>query len=564
MPMQAMSGFDAGASMNAGDPTQETTCTTDHLASLDQSPRVPGVVILSHPDPRRVGERVVLPELVSGQPVQLSRLHPLFVGAAAGSAVPRPLEEPHLSRRPLLLLPGAGGTEAEGGVTLDANQCKTSVRVNDEVLTGRMALTATQIEAGVVLVLARRVALLLHLMDPVPPVLPSFGLEGESDAILRLRQEVRAAAELDVPVLLRGESGTGKELAARALHDIGRRRHRPFVAVNMGALPTSLAAAELFGAVRGAYTGADRAKQGFFQRAEGGTLFLDEIGAAPLEVQVALLRALESGEIHAVGSAESRQIDVRVLAATDEDLEAAIERGSFRAPLLYRLAGCEIHLPPLRQRRDDVARLLYHFLGRELADLTTPETLEHTGSETPWPPAQLVARLVRYDWPGNVRQLRNVARQLVMYRNSPDPHTDAASLERLLPSPKPSPASRPAAIEQQTQHTSVVRPTEPSVTDSGRFRRAVEVTEEELLQVLEQHHWQLKPAAQALGVSRPTLYRLIDDCSQLRKAVDISEQELRQVLERNGGSLRRGAAELRVSLAGLKRRARGLGLLSDP
>lgn len=554
--MQTTSGFDG---MHTGDPTQETTRTTDHLASLDQAPRVPGLVILSHPDPQRVGERVVLPELVSGQAVSLSRLQPLFVGQADGTSAPRPLEEPHLSRRPLMLLPPAGQGAPEGGVTLDAGQVKTSVRVNDEVLTGRLALTATQIEAGVVLVLARRVALLLHLMDPVPPVLPSFGLEGSSDAILRLRQEVRAAAELDVPVLLRGESGTGKELAARALHDIGRRRHRPFVAVNMGALPPSLAAAELFGAVRGAYTGADRAKQGFFQRAEGGTLFLDEIGAAPMEVQVALLRALESGEIHAVGSADGRQIDVRVLAATDEDLEAAIELGSFRAPLLYRLAGCEIHLPPLRERRDDVARLLYHFLGRELADLTTPEKLEHSGSETPWPPAQLVARLVRYDWPGNVRQLRNVARQLVMYRNSPDPHTDAASLERLLPSTSLSRRLRSSGAERSDDST-IDRSAEPAVTASGRFRRAVEVPEEELLEVLEQHHWQLKPAAQALGVSRPTLYRLIDDCAQLRKAADVAETELREALQRAKGSLRRAAIELRVSPVGLKRRVSALGL----
>ena len=156
---------------------------------------------------------------------------------------------------------------------------------------------AAEIERGVAMVLSHRVALWLHTVDPVPASVPDFGLVGESEPIVRLRQEIQAAAQLDVPVLLRGETGTGKELAARALHRAGARRERPFVAVNMAVLTPSLAAAELFGAARGAYTGADRNKTGYFQRAEGGTLFLDEIGEVTPEVQTMLLRALENHEI---------------------------------------------------------------------------------------------------------------------------------------------------------------------------------------------------------------------------------------------------------------------------
>ena len=536
------------------DLTQQTTHTADFLGGKpEMAPQVPGLVILCHPNPERVGERALLPELLSGHPAAISRLQPLFLAPQLGATGAEPLSDLGISRRPLKLLP----SPKVGGVILEPSGCPTPVRVNGEPLASRMVLSPEQVRDGVVLVLARRVALLLvHPIDPQVSGEPSYELVGESEAIAGLRREIRAAAELEVPVLLRGESGTGKELVAHALHNASRRRHRPLVAVNMGALPASLAAAELFGVVRGAFTGADRAKEGFFQRAEGGTLFLDEIGAAPLEVQVALLRALESGEIHPVGSAESRKVDVRVLAATDEDLQAASERGTFRAPLLYRLAGCEIFLPPLRQRRDDIARLFFHFLREELAAVPAPETLE--AAESPWPPAALVARLVRYHWPGNVRQLRNVVRQLVMHRNSSDLAAGSRILQRLLPgSGTPAGAGGPAPVAQP--EVAAVPPPGDLHASRGRFRRASEVTDEELVRTLEAHRWQLKPAAATLGVSRPTLYRLIDACGQLRKAADLAADEVQEALARCDGSVPAAAASLQVSLIGLKRRITSLG-----
>ena len=198
------------------------------------------------------------------------------------------------------------------------------------------------------LLLAGRIVLVLHPMPPAPArEVEGLGLTGDSAAMAQVRADVRRVADLEVAVLLRGETGTGKELVARAIHRRSPRRSRPYLAVNMGAIPPALAAAELFGAARGAFTGADQRRTGYFSQAHGGTLFLDEIGETPPEVQVLLLRALETGEIQPVGAEAPRRVDVRVLAATDADLEAAIAAGRFRAPLLHRLNGYEIRLPAL-------------------------------------------------------------------------------------------------------------------------------------------------------------------------------------------------------------------------
>ena len=189
---------------------------------------------------------------------------------------------------------------------------------------------------------------------------------GESAALRQVRAHVERIADLPVPVLVRGETGTGKELVARAVHLRSPRRDGPFVSVNLGAIPRDLAAAELFGAVRGAYTGAAQDRPGFFRAARGGTLFLDEVGEAPPEVQAMLLRVLESGEMYPVGGQAPVATDVRLIAATDADLEERIRDGRFKAPLLHRLAGYEIRLPPLRERREDIGPLFVHFAREEL------------------------------------------------------------------------------------------------------------------------------------------------------------------------------------------------------
>ncbi|HSS51219.1 MAG TPA: sigma 54-interacting transcriptional regulator, partial [Thermoanaerobaculia bacterium] len=222
---------------------------------------VVGLTILAHSDIRRIGERAGLLGLASGREEPLSRLAPAF--ADPGEPVQRPLADPYLSRRPLRFLP-----EPDGGVRLDCRESPNAIVADGEPVRGERVFTESDIERGVVLLLADRVALLLHRFRPlVESGLPRYGLVGESDPLLGTRRQIRRVADLDVPVLLRGETGTGKELVARALHQAGTRRDRPYIAVNMSAIPASLAASELFGAAKGAFTGADQKKRGYFSRA---------------------------------------------------------------------------------------------------------------------------------------------------------------------------------------------------------------------------------------------------------------------------------------------------------
>ena len=385
------------------------TATRSHseVESLEEV-KVLGLTILAHPDLRRIGERSTLIGLNSGQEVHLSRLEPLF--AFPGDARRRPLADPHLSRRPLRL-----ALTASGAVRLSINGSKTRVVAEGISVQDEALFSVDALEEGVVFLLAERLTLILHWLDPVPSHdLPNYGLVGESSAISSVRRQIHRIADVEVPVLLRGETGTGKELVASAVHHASPRSENPFLAVNMGAVPATLASAELFGATRGAFTGADRARPGFFPRADKGTLFLDEIGETSLEVQGMLLRALESGEVQSVGASKPQRVDVRILAATDARLEEDIDAGRFRAPLLHRLSGTTIWIPPLRKRRDDLGRLLMFFLRREFEGMGRPWGVDHRGEAVPRLPAPLVARLALSSWPGNVRQLRNVARQLVV------------------------------------------------------------------------------------------------------------------------------------------------------
>ena len=339
--------------------------------------------------------------------------------------------DPRLSRSPL---------EIEilqvGGVVLHDSLAKLKVIVNGQPLRFRHRCSQPELERGIVLVLADRVTLLLKQLEIQPPDTPKLGLVGESAGIRSVRRQIERIADLEVFCLIRGESGTGKELVASAIHAGSPRRRGPFEAVNMGAMPGNLAAAELFGAKKGAFTGADRNREGLFARADGGTLFLDEIAEASAEVQVLLLRTLETGKIRPVGAGSEQAVDVRVLAATDADLESAIADGRFRGPLFHRLSGFEIHLPPLRDRLEDLGVLLLHFFDLEIRNLG--EDPRPSRSAKPWLPASVVATLARFHWPGNVRQLRNVARQLLLYnRGESQLRLPPELAERLAPAPPP-------------------------------------------------------------------------------------------------------------------------------
>jgi len=228
---------------------------------------------------------------------------------------------------------------------------------------------------------------------------------GRSPAMQLLFRTIGRVAASDLTVLITGESGTGKELVAQVLHRQSRRADHPFVPINTAAIPAELLEAELFGHEKGAFTGADRARIGHFEKASGGTLFLDEIGDMPASLQVKLLRVLEEGVIQRIGGREDRKVNVRLLAATHQNLQQKIETGSFREDLFYRLNVIPVHIPPLRERKDDIRQLAETLLdaaGKEL-DMQPPILLD-----------EALELLQSYDWPGNVRELKNVMRRLAL------------------------------------------------------------------------------------------------------------------------------------------------------
>jgi two-component system response regulator AtoC len=263
-------------------------------------------------------------------------------------------------------------------------------------------------------------------------------LVARSRQMLDLFRTVRKIAEFKTTVLIGGESGTGKELVARAIHRLSPRAQAPFIAVNCGAIPDNLLESELFGHRKGAFTDASRDRKGLFEEASGGTLFLDEIGELPLVLQVKLLRVLQEGEIRRLGDSQDIKIDVRVVAATARDLSAEVGRGGFREDLFYRLNVFALHLPALRERREDIPLLVEHFLARMNARMglaiasTSPEAMR---------------LLVEHDWPGNVRELENcIERAIVLCEGS---QIEIESLpDRLRQTPPPVAIPSPYAPEE--------------------------------------------------------------------------------------------------------------------
>ena len=251
---------------------------------------------------------------------------------------------------------------------------------------------------------------------------------GRSAAVSRVLDLVGRVAATDTPVLISGETGTGKELTAHTLHRRSRRAHRPFVAVNLAVIPEELAAAELFGHEQGAFTGAHQRRIGRFEMSDGGTLFLDEIGELSPAVQVALLRVLQEGEFERLGSGQTKRVDVRLIAATNQNLEHAVHDGRFRADLYYRLSVFPVHLPPLRARREDITALAEYILlrigerlGRRFAGIA-PASLD---------------RLLSYDWPGNIRQLQNVLERSAILCDEEWLHVPEAFTSDATPSATP-------------------------------------------------------------------------------------------------------------------------------
>ena len=331
-----------------------------------------------------------------------------------------------------------------------------------------------------------------------------FQIVGESPAMHVVFQIIGRAAVLDETVLIMGESGTGKELVARAIHQNSRRAEAGFVVVDCSAIPPGLIESTLFGHVKGAFTGADSDRQGKFKQADGGTIFLDEVGELPTEVQMKLLRVLQEREIEPVGLNESSQIDVRVIAATNRQLDLAIQNGTFREDLFYRLNVVPIYLPPLRERKQDVRDLVDSFIRRFAGEYSLPEA-----SISP----EAFEILANYDWPGNVRELENtLKRALVMCSG----HVLLPEHFPQLVEGMPTFAAHEGA-SYGTQLYGMVKERvdayiESERTDGLLYTEIRAGFEKALFKiVLEQTGWNRSKAADLLGINRNTLHSKMEE-----------------------------------------------------
>ena len=319
----------------------------------------------------------------------------------------------------------------------------------------------------------------------------NFGhIVGESPSLRKMLARIEAVAETGANVLVLGESGVGKELVARAIHARSPRAERPLVKVNCAAVPRELFESEFFGHVKGAFTGATRDRVGRFQLADGGTLFMDEVGEIPLELQGKLLRVLQEKEYEAVGDDRTRRADVRLIAATNRDLEEMVERGEFREDLYYRLSVFPIEVPPLRERREDVLQLAQHFLDEACRDFG-------------YPPLQLSRRdadtLVAYEWPGNVRELQNVIERAVILGKGESLRLDLSLPEDAASAPEASPVAHAQRLPDAHAETGRTFFTETEWRELER---------ENLRAALEHSGWRVSGAggaAELLGVKPTTL-----------------------------------------------------------
>ncbi|MCE9592618.1 MAG: sigma 54-interacting transcriptional regulator [Planctomycetes bacterium] len=371
------------------------------------------------------------------------------------------------------LVEGAFSARTERMLSLLADQAGLAilqVRRLDEIRRLNRELRRQVATQDVELVRARRA------LESAGVTAPKQDLVGSSTVMRGVQRLIERAAQVKLPVLVTGESGTGKELAALALHSLSPRKDAPFVSENCAALPPTLIEAELFGACRGAFTGADRDREGLIERAHGGTLFLDEIGELPLELQAKLLRVLETSEIRRLGDNHARLVDFRLVAATNRDLEREVREGRFRSDLYYRLDGLQVRMPPLSERESDIPELVAHFLRMQTAQ---------TGRARAIAPA-VVERLVRRAWPGNVRELFNeLARLAVMSEGDiVDPS--------LVRDPGNTKGSAPRA-------------------DGSQVRSLAELEREAIFHAIEACGGDKRKAAELLGISRAKIYQRLKD-----------------------------------------------------
>lgn len=343
----------------------------------------------------------------------------------------------------------------------------------------------------------------LALHEPATSALGRFGLVGNSLVLQDVFKTIEKVAHSPSTVLVTGESGTGKELIARALHEQSPRRDKPFIRINCAAIPRELMESELFGYERGAFTGAVSSKPGRFELADQGTLFLDEIGEIPLEMQVKLLRALQESEFERVGGVTTTRVDVRLVAATNQDLAEQVRLGAFREDLFYRLNVVPLVLPPLRERHDDIPLLAEHFLTKYNKRL---------GKSVERIAAPAMAALQSYGWPGNIRELENVMERAILFAEA-----DTITVHELA-APLREPDTEPAL--PATQDLSPGRPVGPL---KEIVRQHTETVEKDLIRrALDETNGNVTKAARRLEISRKSLQNKMKELG-LRDSAENSE-----------------------------------------
>ncbi|HYG78114.1 MAG TPA: sigma-54 dependent transcriptional regulator [Planctomycetota bacterium] len=333
-----------------------------------------------------------------------------------------------------------------------------------------------------------------------------WGMVGVSEALRKLQDRIRSAATSELSVLIIGETGSGKELVANAIHQESKRSHQRFVAVNTGAIPRELVASELFGHVKGSFTGALKDRDGRFVEADGGTLFLDELGTMDARTQIGLLRALEQRVIQPVGSSREIPVNVRIVAATNCNLVNEVKAGSFREDLYYRLESFVIPVPPLRQRKEDIPALAAYFAEKVASE---------DGREMKGFTAQALHDLCSYDWPGNVRELRNAVSQAVIL--SATGLIDSSHLPDKISAARKMRESESIVID--APQPAIAQPVQPRIDDKGRTQRlngaqiqlSLEMGLDSMVvqimqKTLEVCNGNVTRAAQILGISRKTIY----------------------------------------------------------
>jgi two-component system nitrogen regulation response regulator GlnG len=428
------------------------------------------------------------------------------------------IDDPYLSRTGFQSF-----YSATQGLTIERGDCKQDIEIDGLSLDKSILLSNEALGRGVPLIWANRLVLLFHFRSSATPDLPPMhDILGVSHCIQRAKQSIINLRVDSGSVLINGPSGTGKELIAQALHKESLRRDQPMISVNISAIAPELVTSELFGHKKGAFTGADRDAKGLFEKAHNSTLFLDEIGDATDNTQMALLRALEYGEVQPVGGDELIKVDVRAIAATDAILEERIDNASFRLPLLQRISSYTIKLEALDRRKEDIGILALHFIRKHERDFSNHYDFGATTGMTSQLPRLLYA-FCRYNWPGNVRQLANLIRQTL---------TDAVGDNHI---------TLPRCIQE---HIDVITP------KKGLFKRQKrprELSSKEIEATLIKHAWHPENAADELGISRSALLKRAKDDAILPNTASFSADDIRTALIDHNNDKAQAAFALRVT-----------------